>query len=164
MRHRFVGGRLFLKKHILPHKFACQSTKVDTQERSAFAKRRRAEYYEKILSMEVQASVAQQPTAFIECVPSDEEIKDPEDPISVPMDCFDEDMEASVKIKTNDKGTQVYIKDKKEDKGCQTKFRQKSMKCVEKKYYKTTTLVTILQRLQTLLVCRSLSVEAHLTN
>lgn len=131
MRHRLMGGILFLKKHVLPHKFACQSSNKIPQQRSAVEKRRRAEYYEKVLSKDVQASVAQQPIEFIEFVHNNEEIPDFEDPL--PMDSYDVEMESSVEIKTKNKGIQVNIKDKKADKSCQTKFRQSNIKFTEKK-------------------------------
>nr|XP_004923368.3 N-acetylneuraminate lyase isoform X1 [Bombyx mori] len=141
MRHRIAGGRLLLKKDVIPHKFACQKTKVVTQERSAVAKRRRAEYYEKVLSKEVPASVAQKPIEFIECVQSDEVIKDPDSPIFVPMDCFDVDVEASVKIKTKKKGTQVHIMGKKKIKDVKQNSGRKILNLQAMKYSKATTLI-----------------------
>ncbi|KAL0839756.1 hypothetical protein ABMA28_016397 [Loxostege sticticalis] len=110
MRHRFIGGRLFLKKNVLPHKFSCQKAKSDVEERSAVAKRRRIEYYSRVLSMEIPVSVAQQEPEFIECI-----------------SCTDVDMEPNVKIQTKNKSVQVHIKDKSKDKSCQTTFKKKSV-------------------------------------
>lgn len=131
MRHRFVGGRLFLKKNVLPHKFACQRVQSDIQERSAFSKRRRAEYYSQVLSMEVPVSVAQQQPEFIECIRIDQE-KDLDDPISVPIDCTDVNMEANIKKQIKNKSIQVHIKEKSKDKSCQTTFRNKKVTFVAK--------------------------------
>ncbi|KAL0895461.1 hypothetical protein ABMA27_011581 [Loxostege sticticalis] len=110
MRHRFVGGRLFLKKHVLPHKFACQKEKPDIQERSAFAKRRRNEHYSQVLPMEVPVSVAQQ-----------------QQPEFIDISCTDVNMEAKVKIQTKNKSVQEHIKDKSKDKSYQTTLKKKSV-------------------------------------
>lgn len=132
MRHRLMGGILFLKKNVSPHKFACQSNKIAPQERSAFTKRRRAEFLAKVLSPEIPVSVAQQPIEFIEVAIKKEEIKEDIDPIFVPAENSDANAKAIEEVKKRNRGVQINIKPKTKDQACQTRFRPKCKKCEER--------------------------------
>ncbi|VVC95133.1 unnamed protein product [Leptidea sinapis] len=83
IKYKLVGGRIKLKKGILPHKFKCQQECNDKPKKSAAKKPNEIKYFEEILCNDVEAipSTSDAPKkpeeVFVACYEDDTVMEDP---------------------------------------------------------------------------------------
>lgn len=111
IKFKLVGGRVQLKKGVVPHKFQCQRNTKEKAERSAVEKRNRIKFIEKIIKEDPVPLTPDAPEEiFVVCA---EEEKIEEDPLRLENDPC---MEKSKRHKA----VQVRIKNQVENKATNT--------------------------------------------
>ncbi|RVE50990.1 hypothetical protein evm_004399 [Chilo suppressalis] len=129
VKFKLVGGRLKLKKGVLPHKFECQKHQEKKIDRMGFKKRQDIEYFERVLSKDIgHEDLLLHSIEVVECENQDLNIILNSDPLNIPQ-------EIDVLPENNERGkttqaVQVNIKPKMKTKSNNTpaKWKQQMVK------------------------------------
>lgn len=125
VKYKLVGGIVKLKNDVMPHKFDCQKDIKEPIPKPAYEKRRRIEFYEKVLSKNIPVSSSTQEADFADCGRSEDILEDtPMDPIALPSDvCLggvlnkkSKSIQVNMKPKTHDQSTNTTRQSGKHDK------------------------------------------------
>lgn len=85
VKFKLVGGKLKLKKGVLPHKFECQKPQIKKIDRPGFKKRQDIEYFERVLSKDIgHEDLLLHSIEVIECENKDSNIIQNSDPLNIP--------------------------------------------------------------------------------
>ncbi|KAL4713353.1 hypothetical protein ACJJTC_016821 [Scirpophaga incertulas] len=87
VKFKLVGGKLKLKKGVLPHKFECQKPQRKKINRPGFKKRQDIEYFERVLSKDIgHEDLALHSIEVVECENQDSNIIQNSDPLNIPQE------------------------------------------------------------------------------
>ncbi|CAK1599733.1 unnamed protein product [Parnassius mnemosyne] len=85
VKFKLVGGKLKLKKGVLPHKFECQKPQKKKIDRPGFKKRQDIEYFERILSRNIgHEDLLLHSIEVVECENQDSNNIQNSDPLNIP--------------------------------------------------------------------------------